>query len=139
MLAVSTLPVEGRGTAWQLPPLCTKGTTAVGEDTRFYRGIPGRGEGGAGRGGAQVAAWRRRRRRVPPRAEEESLTHVVAAAEGSWELQLVMLLLLRRKASLPVPQAGAGEPPPQGAHTRDLALRTRLAAGVRVGDSSGHA
>lgn len=47
-------------------------------------------------------------RRASPRAEEESLTHVVAAAD-SWELKLVMLLL-RRKASLPIPQAGGHHP-----------------------------
>lgn len=78
-------------------------------------GIPGKGRGRCGsRWGSPGAAARRRRRRrrAPPHAEEESLTHVVAAAaaaaaEGSWELQLVMLLP-RRKASLPIPQAGEG-------------------------------
>lgn len=104
-------------------------------------GHPRKGRGRCGSRGNPGTAWRRRRgrrrrrRKAPPRAEEESLTHVVAAAEGSWELQLVMLLL-RRKALLPIQQAGGT--PPQGAHTRDLSLLTRL-AGVRVGDSSGHA
>ncbi|XP_059935752.1 basic proline-rich protein-like [Mesoplodon densirostris] len=75
-------------------------------------GHPPRGRGPRGPGSSPGAA--RRRRRAPSRAEEESLTHVVAAAD-SWELKLVMLLL-RRKASLPIPQAGDTT---QSAYTRD--------------------
>ncbi|XP_066872626.1 uncharacterized protein [Kogia breviceps] len=74
-------------------------------------GHPPRGRGPRGPGSSPGAA---RRRRAPPRAEEESLTHVVAVTD-SWELKLVMLLL-RRKGSLPIRQAGDTT---QSAYTRD--------------------
>lgn len=96
--------------------------TALHKSHHLWLGAPGlagspqlpalghpRGRGARRGPGARPGAARRRtrRRRAPPRAEEESLTHVVAAAAatGSWELKLVMLVL-RRKASLPIPQAG---------------------------------
>lgn len=71
---------------------------------------PEGGKGGAGRAEPRCGGGSR----APSRAEKESLTHVVAvaaaaAAAGSWELKLVMLLL-RRKASLSIPQAGGHHP-----------------------------
>ncbi|XP_026971918.1 uncharacterized protein [Sagmatias obliquidens] len=90
----------------------SRGATGLSRTLRLRAlGHPPRGRGPRGPGSSPGAA---RRRRAPPRAEEESLTHVVAAAD-SWELKLVMLLL-RRKASLPIPQAGDTT---QSAYTRD--------------------
>lgn len=58
------------------------------------------------------------------------------AAEGSWELQLVMLLP-RRKASLAIPQARRYRP---GARTPETQRSSPASPSrVRVGAGSGHA
>lgn len=103
-------PSKGEGTAWQPQLRCTKGSPYCEAPPAFRgprssgrRGITFRpGQGGRGRGRAQV-------RRGGGRKPDSCRGGGGTAAAGSWELKPVMLLL-RREASLPIPQAGGHHP-----------------------------
>lgn len=95
-------------------PLASAARRSDSDSCTTGRGEVGEGSAGSGRAqvrhrGARAQGCATRRARTPDSC---------GRAAGSWELKLVMLLL-RRKASLPMPHAGDTT---QGAHTPNPVL-----------------